>query len=483
MKGAMEFVPYSELDALFVARELKAHEGRRVETLLRMGEYDLVLLLNDGSAWWISAHPRAYRMHRVQRVEGPARPVTEVEQALKGFALRRVALPRGERILFLEFTGTTRLGEVGTRVLVVELMGRYSQVVLLGPERRILWTLKTVTAEQSRVRTLKVGGVYTPPPAKPWSLTDPDRAPERLEQAIRRVFPVPEGEEARHFLKAYVQEALEHPQPGLFRWQNRYLVLPLPVPGVEPVRSTATVSEAWETLMRWLQEDRAPEPASSALQRIRRELEKLARYERWNLVADALLLRREELLRQGHLEIPLPDGTTETVTLEPGDTPELLAQQFRARAARWKRGYHKLLQRLRELETGVSHRPQAPAPQASEGPALPYEVYRSPSGFLVYVGKNARGNERITFSLAAPDDYFLHARGVPGAHVILKTGRREPTEEDLLFAARLALQHSRAAADGKGEVAYTRVRYLKKPRNAPPGLVILTRERVFPVRL
>ncbi len=478
----MEFVPFSEIDTLFVARELRGLQGKRVEGALRTGPLEVALLFAGGLFVVLSADARRYRAHRLSSLEIPAGPVTPLEQNLKGLVLHRVAVPRGERILFLEFTGRNRLGEPLQRVLVVELMGRYSQIVLLGPDRRILWTLKTVTARESRVRTLQVGGTWQPPPPKPWSLTDPDRNPEALRKHAPRSFPIPEGKDPVAFLHTYLQQALHRPGPGLFLWNQREIVLPAPIPGLPQIQPTSTVSEAWELLIRRsLAPPKAEEPP--ALARIRQELQKLATYERWNQVAEAILLHRDELLRRGRLEISLPDGTQETVELT--DTPEALSARYRALAARWKRGYHKLQERLRQLASkGVQPtEPGTAAAPAEPAPARPYEVHRSPSGFLVFVGKNARGNEQITFSIASPDDYFFHARGVPGAHVVLKTGRQQPSPEDLMFAARLALQHSRAAADGKGEVSYTRVRYLKRPRRAPPGLVILTREQVLEVRL
>ncbi len=482
---AEAFVPFSEVDVLFVARELRPLQGLRVESALRTGPLELILLLEKGNALRISAHPQRFRVHLTGHLEGTGHPVSPLEQALRGFRLHRVAVPRGERILLLEFTGTSRLGEHLSRILAVELMGRYSQVVLLGPDRRILWTLKTVSPALSRVRTLEVGGTYRPPPAKPWSLTDPERNPEALRQQVRRVFPVPETEDPVPFLKAYLQRALQTPRPGLFQWQKRWIVLPHPVPGLNPMQATDRLSEAWDLLIQQLEGRlEAREPSARLLRRLQEELERLARYPHWNQVAEEILLRRDELLATGTLEIPLPDGTRETITLAPGETPESLSARYRERAARWRRGYERVRQRLQELTAAPGDaRPAASSSPETGVPPARYQVYRSPSGFLVYVGKNARGNEEITFRLATPDDYFFHARGVPGAHVVLKTGRQTPREADLLFAARLALQHSRAAADGKGEVSYTQVRYLRRPRGRVPGLVILTREQVLQVRL
>jgi len=72
----------------------------------------------------------------------------------------------------------------------------------------------------------------------------------------------------------------------------------------------------------------------------------------------------------------------------------------------------------------------------------------------------------------------------PGAHVVLKSGKREVPEEDILFAARLALEHSSAALSGKGLVIATKRRYVAKPKAAKPGLVVVLKElRVVGVRV
>ena len=88
----------------------------------------------------------------------------------------------------------------------------------------------------------------------------------------------------------------------------------------------------------------------------------------------------------------------------------------------------------------------------------------------------------MTFEIGAREDLFFHVKGGKGAHVILKTGGREPDEEDLIFAARLALSHSNLAADGKGLVSYTARRYVKR-LPGQPGTVVLEREKIIQVRL
>jgi predicted ribosome quality control (RQC) complex YloA/Tae2 family protein len=102
----------------------------------------------------------------------------------------------------------------------------------------------------------------------------------------------------------------------------------------------------------------------------------------------------------------------------------------------------------------------------------------SPDGMEVYVGKSMRQNEYLSFKVAAPDDIWLHARGVPGAHVIIKMqGIPQPPPRTLLFAAGLAAGRSQARHDTAAEVMYTRARHLRKPPGAPPGTLLYSHEQ------
>src|SRR6185436_6323384 len=67
----------------------------------------------------------------------------------------------------------------------------------------------------------------------------------------------------------------------------------------------------------------------------------------------------------------------------------------------------------------------------------------SSDGYTIYVGRSAGQNQQTTFKLGAPDDLWLHARGLPGAHVIIKSGGRAVPERTLLEAAALAAYFSK----------------------------------------
>jgi predicted ribosome quality control (RQC) complex YloA/Tae2 family protein len=106
---------------------------------------------------------------------------------------------------------------------------------------------------------------------------------------------------------------------------------------------------------------------------------------------------------------------------------------------------------------------------------------QSSDGFTLLVGKNSRQNEAVTFHEASAGDMWLHARGVPGAHVIVKSGGRPVPETTLAEAAALAAYYSQAREAGNVPVDYTQQRYVRHMKGGGPGMVIYERERTLHV--
>lgn len=108
-------------------------------------------------------------------------------------------------------------------------------------------------------------------------------------------------------------------------------------------------------------------------------------------------------------------------------------------------------------------------------PASNLRKISSPSGCIVLVGRNRQGNEHLSLNLAKGDDVWMHARGCPGAHVVVQQRRGSPPalEEDLQFAANVAIFYSDARNERRAEVTLTAPKHLRKPRGAPLGAVKL----------
>lgn len=98
--------------------------------------------------------------------------------------------------------------------------------------------------------------------------------------------------------------------------------------------------------------------------------------------------------------------------------------------------------------------------------------FRSSDGFDIYVGKNNFQNEELTFKVASGSDWWFHAKGMPGSHVIVKANGQELPDRCFEEAASLAAYYSKGRDQDKVEIDYLQRRNVKKVNGAPPGFVI-----------
>lgn len=98
--------------------------------------------------------------------------------------------------------------------------------------------------------------------------------------------------------------------------------------------------------------------------------------------------------------------------------------------------------------------------------------YISSDGFHIYIGKNNYQNDELTFKTAAGSDWWFHAKGIPGSHVIVKTEGKELPDRTFEEAARLAAYYSKGREQEKVEIDYLQRKNVKKPNGAKPGFVV-----------
>jgi hypothetical protein len=262
------------------------------------------------------------------------------------------------------------------------------------------------------------------------------------------------------------------------------VVVPLPLCEGEPVKSLILPIAVEPT--------GASEPAdrtSKAIARMRRELESAREAPRLRAVADALM----GLGNDGEVPrvIVLPDGTESAVPRsdDSRDTPIELAERLYKEAGAMERALERLPARIAALEEkppppSGGRRPKAsrittPAPRAR----LPYKTYRTSGGIEVLVGRGARANDELTYDIAKPDEVWMHARDVTGAHVVMRwTQEGAPPARDLREAAALAAWYSRARGSVVVPVDWTRRRHVRRARGGPPGRALVERAQTVMAR-
>lgn len=248
---------------------------------------------------------------------------------------------------------------------------------------------------------------------------------------------------------------------------------------VAPGATSATLPDAWAS------EEGATltislDPQYSAVENANR------RYSRYHKLQRAAELLPEQVeaneLELAHLEQLLTDlALAETpaevslVRAEVAEAGYIKGGAEARRLAKEQRKGGKKGQKGKPNGKGGAKGGQSAKPSKSEGgPPL---RRRLSGDVLALVGKNSRQNEEVTFHQAAPNDLWLHARGAPGSHVILKVAGRPTPEEALREAASLAGWYSQLREAGSVAVDYTEARYVRHMKGGGPGMVIYERER------
>ena len=302
-------------------------------------------------------------------------------------------------------------------------------------------------------------------------------------------------------------------EPRLLRTGTRTQPYPLALPGVrgEPCPTlldgfrTAAAADESEgpdaalmpaSLLERLEE--AARDAERKAERLRAELDETPDPEPIRRVGDLILARFGEVERGAETAtLEGFDGEPVEVELDPALGPDGNAKRYYREAARAERARkrlpgliekaeeraaerRRLLGRARAGEVTPEEVREALPPEAEpsgkadeEGTGLPYRRYRSSGGLEIRVGRGAKANDELTFHHSNPDDVWLHARQVAGAHVILRWSEDgNPPTRDLAQAATLAALHSDARHAGSVPVDWTRRKYVRSPRKSPPGVVV-----------
>ena len=458
-------------------------------------------------------------------------------ESLNGRTVKEIALAEGDRILELGTTDGIRL--------YIELFGSHANAYLLEHDGVISSRFRDVGREPGTVpgtRTRPIGGTVE----GRFSAGEEtlERAIQRaagtfhLELAREAAFRA--GEDASGSRVAAIVDALlrelESPEPAVYYSGDRPLTFSLVelshldaagdgvrrkvAPSVnDGVSLFLRHSQAWKSFS----ETRGPLESSlgarlERLQRARatmeRELAGQGRAERYERFGHILMAFQHEI-RAGAASVSLADvfgdGNEVTIALEPDKDAVRNAEQYYRRARQSRASREAARRRLDRLEAEESEltallleisgtktaREVASFKEnraeelqrllssaAAEDDRIPYRRYSLGQDYEVWVGRNATQNDRLTLREAAPHDYWLHARGVPGSHAVLRVPRRAetPPASILEAAAAVAAWFSKARGSSLVPVICTQRKYVRKPRKSPPGTVVVEREDVILVR-
>lgn len=132
-----------------------------------------------------------------------------------------------------------------------------------------------------------------------------------------------------------------------------------------------------------------------------------------------------------------------------------------------------------ELKSLGIDKKQKPGRKQAKKNQAPQIESRRIDGFRVYLGTSNTKNEYLTLHKSGKMDIWLHAKAIPGSHVVIETDGQTVPEETLEKAAALAAWNSKGRDSGKVDVDYTFIKYVKKIPNGPPGLVNYSHQKTI----
>lgn len=499
-----------------------ARELRQLEVLLPARNLGWVFpdettaaLLLDGVGNLVLAYrpPQPAFYITAERLRGEARSPFQrfLASRVRGDLLRAEQL-KLDRVVALHFAGESGFVYQPPTRLIFEVTGRNANLLALeageGFAGRILLAAREITGSRNRFRTVRSGGRYTPPP--PYDKLDPRTLTPEQAQSLAGVplldwrshldglGPLLTAELARR-ADLPLQAAPEERWPEVFNAVQSLVQDPSVSEGVmrEGVQEAAR-SEKAAALRKALRE-----PLEKRLTLLHNQLGDVTRAEQGVELAATerqeadLLMAYARTISAGAAQAELPefDGSgTRTIALEPHLSAVQNAEKRYARARRREDVYERLAerestlqeefqsarQRLEQLEQASLEELEAFDSQLqSERPEKSQYGLRftTPGGFGGLIGRNNKENAALTHRVGRSLDYWFHAQGYPGSHVLVRTGGRELAQPDILYAARLAATHSKARGSSNVPVDYTRIKFVWRPKGAPAGQVHYTDQK------
>ena len=477
---------------------------------------------------------------------------------ISGGRIVSVTQPSLERVLRFEIEHLDEMGDLCRKYLVVEIMGKYSNIIFCSDQDQIIDSIKHVSAQISSVREVLPGRPYFLPETQekedPLTVSEgafvsavcskSAKLSKALYTSLTGISPVAAEEivsraslDSDRAANSYEPEELIH----LYRTFRRYLE-PLTegayepsiyYDGKTPVEFSClplsiydncrrevypTISEVLETYY----------AEKNALTRIRQKSTDLRRIvqtalernvKKYDLQAKQLkdTEKREKYRVYGELintygynvkpgsksfqALNYYTGEEITIPLDPQIPVQDNAKKYFDKYGKLKRTCEAVTTLLKETGDEIEHLKSI---QTSLDIALQEEdlaqireelvqsgyIHKRPSGnkkvkitsrpfhyissdgFDMYVGKNNLQNDELTFQFAKGGDWWFHAKGAPGSHVIVQTNGQELPDRTYEEAARLAAYYSSNRNAEKVEIDYIEKKHVKKPNGAKPGFVV-----------
>ena len=529
--------------------------GGRVNKIQQPYPYEVVLTIRAQRKNWpllLSAHPEYARAQITQIPFANPKTANTFTMTLRKYLasaqLMRLAQVDNDRVLHLDFKTRDELGDDLSLRLVVEFMGRHSNITLVNlVTHKIIDLIHHVSPDQNRYRLLLPGADYVEPPKQ--DKVDPFTDDTRGYQELMKTTDVPLAKLLqRHYQGLASDSAIELAArlttgDADRAWDQFIAAINAATPAITtgdkvyfsatPYQCLKCDVETYPTCSEMLdafyakkaEHDRVRQlgsnlihPLKNLIEKDEKKQKKLAATLKSTEKADDYRIRGELLstylnqVERGMTTITLPnfydDNKPLKISLSNELSPSKNTQRYFTKYQKLKNAVafvnEQMADNQAELDylTGVMTQIELAAPKdlddirselqqggflkvQHKGKKAPKhkvakpETFYASDGTVISVGKNNLQNDQLTLRTANKSDIWLHAKDVPGSHVIISSPR--PSDKTLLEAANLAAYFSKSRASANVKVDWIEVKKIRKPNGARPGFVVYEGQRTVVV--
>lgn len=506
-------------------------QSGRINKIYQISKYELLFQVRANRKNYqllISSHPMYARVQLTSLTyptpEAP-NPLTMLfRKLLEGGYIKEIEQIDLDRILKITFACHNELGDAIEYILYIEIMGKHSNIILVGKNNKIIDCIKHISPSMNTERFLQPGALYQLPPMveklNPFTsdfvediqLTKiyQGMAPILSKEILYRI---DQGEDFKEIMKQidksqdlYITKIndkeyfhvieLTHLQ-GITTKYALFDGLDL---HFNEIDQKERIKQQTSNLLKFIQNEY--QKNTTKLKKLKATLEDSENSDDYRIKGD-LLYASLHLMQKGMISVEVDnyyDNTKMKITLDPKLDPKANAQKYYQKYQKAKNSIDVLHQQIELTEKEIDYFDSliTAMSQASYYDALEikeelenegylkkkkqrntirkkkipqFQKYLTKDGIEIDIGKNNLQNDYLTFKYAHRYDMWVHAKDMPGSHVIVKA--QDLDEYTIRLAAKIAAYYSKGKNSSSVPVNYTLVKTLKKPTGSKPGKVIL----------
>ena len=506
-------------------------QSGRINKIYQISKYELLFQVRANRKNYqllISSHPMYARVQLTSLTyptpEAP-NPLTMLfRKLLEGGYIKEIEQIDLDRILKITFACHNELGDAIEYILFIEIMGKHSNIILVGKNNKIIDCIKHISPSMNTERFLQPGALYQLPPMveKLNPFTSDFVEDSQLTKIYQGMAPIlskeilyriDQGEDFKEIMKQidksqdlYITKIndkeyfhvieLTHLQ-GITTKYALFDGLDL---HFNEIDQKERIKQQTSNLLKFIQNEY--QKNTTKLKKLKATLEDSENSDDYRIKGD-LLYASLHLMQKGMTSVEVDnyyDNTKMKITLDPKLDPKANAQKYYQKYQKAKNSINVLHQQIELTEKEIDYFDSliTAMSQASYYDALEikeelenegylkkkkqrntirkkkipqFQKYLTKDGIEIDIGKNNLQNDYLTFKYAHRYDMWFHAKDMPGSHVIVKA--QDLDEYTIRLAAKIAAYYSKGKNSSSVPVNYTLVKTLKKAAGSKPGKVIL----------